>query len=371
MSGKVGIITLYEDNFGSILQAFSTYKYIESLGLECDILNINSYSNIFNKILKIPSILHKCLRYRDYFNDRRNIRVISQKERKLLSQNTKNRMNQFVNDVFRIKMVNIFELDHINNNYDFFLTGSDQVWNGYYDYRFLRFADKEKRIAFAPSFGGGVKDYYRKEIKRGIEGFDVLSIREESGIQIIKELTGRDAVRLADPTLLLSKEEWENFAKHGMKRSNYILLHFLNKPSSLAIATINSYLKEHNCFLYGICNKYADYDQFNKYEFLDIDPIDYVSLVKNADFVFTDSFHSTLFSLNLETAFLTFERQYLHGNPQSSRIIDLLNRVNMQEHFIRYNIQFELDENKQWDSELLFSDERKELKDYLKKALKI
>lgn len=367
---KIGIITLYEDNFGSILQAFSTYSYINSLGYTCDLLKVNCSGTYLNRVLKIPYILYKSVRYKNFFRDRIKKMIASQKERTLLSQNTKYKMAQFIDATFRIRTVDKKILKKLNDEYVFFIIGSDQVWNGYYDYRFLGFADKEKRIAFAPSFGSELKDYYKKDIKRGLEGFESLSVREESGAQIIRELTGKEAIRLPDPTILLTKKEWECFASKGIKKSNYIFVHFLNNPNLLALTAINSYLEEHDCIAYCVCNRYEEYNQFNRYEFIDITPYDYVSLINNANFVFTDSFHSVLFSLNLETQFLTFERQYFHGNTQSSRIIDLLHRVDMQNHFIFEEMQFNFDEKVLWSSDSLFYCERQKSKIFLEKALK-
>lgn len=82
-------------------------------------------------------------------------------------------------------------------------------------------------------------------------------MREESGARIIKELTGKEAIRLADPTVLKSKEEWQEFAKNGMKKEDYILIHFLNKPNEIALRYINEYLKKYKCTAYCICNEYC------------------------------------------------------------------------------------------------------------------
>ena len=366
---KIGIITLYKDNFGSILQAYSTCTYIDSIGNKCDILEIRQTNTLRSKISKLPAIFYRCLRYKSYFNDRKSIRINSTKERKLLSESTRLKMSKFVEDTFRVRFVNFKDLKKINKEYDFFITGSDQVWNGYYSYRFLCFADRKKRIALAPSFGSEVKKYYKRDIRRGLDGFDVLSTREESGVKIIKELTGKDAIRLADPTILLTKKEWENFSNQGIKKENYILLHFLNKPNSVAIDTINLYLEKNDCNVYCISNKYTEYESFRNYKFLDADPYDYVSLINGANYVFTDSFHSTLFSLNLETQFLTFERQYLHNNPQNGRIVDLLRRVNMQEHFVSNVALSNFEKEVQWSSQMLFGEEQLKLKKYIKKAL--
>lgn len=365
---KIGIITLYRDNFGSILQAYSTYNFFINMGYEVVLLQEIYSRSLIEKIKKISKIIWRCIRFPNYFIDRIKIRKTMKQEINLLSQTSRDKMNRFVNAVFKIEIVNQNDINLLNSRFDFFVTGSDQVWNGYDAFKYLTFADREKKIALAPSFGcSEIKDYFRKEVKCALEGFELISSREETGIELIKQLTGMDAFRLPDPTLLLTKREWEEFAIKGIRKENYILLHFLNKPTVLAIEIINEYLEKHDYVAYCICNRYDEYNKLRNYEFLDIDPYDYVSLINNACFVFTDSFHSTLFSLNLETQFFTFERQYFHGNPQRSRIIDLLNRVGMSERFmVKDTRQNELG---YWDSDKLFKEERENIKNYLERAL--
>lgn len=368
---KIAIVTLYKDNFGSILQAYATCSYLKSLKYDCDILQNDISQTYFRKIKKLPIILYRSIRYKKYFQERRTIKKTSKIEGSLLSENTKRMMDEFVNNEFRIKNVDNNNFKNLNNEYDFFITGSDQVWNGYDKFRYLVFADKGKRIALAPSFGtGDIKPYFKKNIKFALKGFNNLSVREESGAKLIRELIGKEAVRLSDPTVLLSKKEWELFAERGMKKSNYILIHFLNTPSETAIEVINDYLREHSCMAYCICNYYKEYNKLKKYEFIDINPYDYVSLISNANYVFTDSFHSSLFSLNLETKFVTFERQYLHGNSQSSRIKDLLQRVHMSNKFVNQRkINLDFDKEKIWNSDTLFLNERTKIYNYIKLAL--
>ena len=93
-------------------------------------------------------------------------------------------------------------------------------------------------------------------------------------------------------------------------------------------------------------------------------------MISNANYVFTDSFHSSLFSLNLETKFVTFERQYLHGNSQSSRLEDLLKRVHMSNKFVtERKINLDFNKEKIWDSDKLFFNERTKIYNYIKEAL--
>ena len=368
---KVGIVTLYKDNFGSILQAYSTYSFIKSLGYECNILQYQYLESPIDKLIKIPSVLYKCIRYKDYLKDRKDNKKNFAKEISLLDSSTKKKMDDFVKKNFKIQNCNSKNLRIINSKYDYFITGSDQIWNGYDDFRFLVFADKEKRIALAPSFGtDNIKDYYEKKVKKSLKGFDVISVREESGVRMIKDLTQKEAIRLPDPTILFTKKEWDSFAQKGKKKSKYILIHFLNKPNALAIKTINEYLKSNNCIAYCICNKYKEYEQLLQCQFISITPYDYVALINNAEYVFTDSFHSTLFSINLETQFFTFDRQYLHASSQRSRVIDLLQRVEMINRFILCWNSNIFSENLQlWSSDEVFEKDRKKIKKYIIKGL--
>lgn len=369
---KVGLITLYRDNFGSILQAYSTYSFVRSLNYECKIIHLRYSNSKIEKIKKIPSFLFMCVAYRDFFSDRIRKRKSYTKEVNLLANETKKKMNTFVDSVFEIDVCDSRDIKCLNRRYDFFITGSDQVWNGYNDFYFLTFADKGKRIAFAPSFGTNeLKAYSKNRIKKALNKFSILSVREESGARIIKELTGKDAIRLADPTVLKSKEEWREFAKNGMKKEDYILIHFLNKPNEIALRYINEYLKKYKCTAYCICNEYEEYNKLMYHKFIDINPYDYVSLINDANYVFTDSFHSTLFSLNLETQFFTFDRQHFNGQTQRSRITDLLDRANMKNRFILYKQETIVFSNTiEWSSDYLFEKERNELKKYILEGIK-
>ena len=98
------------------------------------------------------------------------MRETSKKEINLLSYNTKNEMDNFIQTVFEVQYVNSNELDLLNNSYDYFIVGSDQIWNGYDDFRYLTFADQNKRIALAPSFGSSnIKDYYKSDIAKALK----------------------------------------------------------------------------------------------------------------------------------------------------------------------------------------------------------
>ena len=108
--------------------------------------------------------------------------------------------------------------DDLSDQYDYFITGSDQVWNPNYLYGssiyFLAFAPKHKRIAFAPSFGvSEIKPEYVERYKEWLSGMHRLSVREDDGAKIIKRINRKRRPVLVDPTMLLTKEKWLSIAK--------------------------------------------------------------------------------------------------------------------------------------------------------------
>lgn len=125
--------------------------------------------------------------------------------------------------------------EDLKNQYDYFVTGSDQVWrcwNGKeeLDYFLLRFADDAQKLTILPSFGfDKVPPEYVQTFREGLKGFQYLSCREESGKVLIKELTGRDAVVLLDPTMLINVDEWLKILRRPINfvDGDYILIYML------------------------------------------------------------------------------------------------------------------------------------------------
>lgn len=144
--------------------------------------------------------------------------------------NFKKFSDKYINSVFDYEVK-----PDLNNRYDYFVAGSDQIWNPYLvknSTEFLQFADRNKRIAYAASFGVSEIPADKVEIvKKGLEGIDYISVREQAGAKIVKDLTGRDVPVLVDPTLLLTSEEWEKVMERPVwyRDEKYILVYFLSK----------------------------------------------------------------------------------------------------------------------------------------------
>jgi hypothetical protein len=254
--------------------------------------------------------------------------------------------------------------------YDYFITGSDQVWNPYYSLEhekyFLQFAPKEKRIAYAPSFGVSEIPEDKKEIyKQWLNEIPHLSIRENEGAKIIKELTGKDAPVLVDPTLLLTKQEWLEISKeHENKpKSKYLLTYFLGDIPTKRKKLIKNIAKKYNLKIVRL----ADLKDKKTYT---ADPSEFIDYINSAEIFLTDSFHGTVFSILMGTPFYIFQR--LGGKSMYSRINTLLEMThfkNREEKDINLNRNL-LDIDFSHVEDIL-NKERKKSVDFLKNALKL
>lgn len=253
-------------------------------------------------------------------------------------------------------------------SYDVFVTGSDQVWNPYYwqtsSVDFLQFAPQHKRIALAPSFGISKLPKQRAaDYRRWINSIPHLSVREDAGAKIIKELTGKEAKVLLDPTFALTKEQWLSYAKEPKIHpdKNYIFCYFLGNATNRYISYIESYAKDNNCEIVHICD-------IHDLQYYDIEPREFVWLLANASAVFTDSFHGVAFSINLQVPFVVFERVE-GGSSMSSRIASVLKKTELE------NRKFPLDKSLRVTdisfakAQTVVSSEREITKTYLKDAL--
>lgn len=370
--GKIGIVTYYNGNFGTILQCYASKTFLQQHGYEPYVLGFDfKKDSLLKKWVHIVKHLYKSLFYREFRSDNNRMKEALKKDSAILSEYTKEYMNVFVDKELKPSKYSWRQLKKLGRQQDFkfFIAGSDQIWNASRkidEFWFLKFAPKNKRVALSPSFGvENIPGYNVWDIKWGLKGFEDLSVREEAGAKIIKDLCGREATRLSDPTLLLTKKQWVSFAQNGyIPSKKYVFVHFLNQPSDKLFSSINGYAESNNLEVITIGYYYGLYE--GKVKCVDGSPVDYVSLINNAQLIFTDSFHTTLFSINLGKAFYTFARNYSHESKQSIRIIDLLNRHGLLNRFFENTFdKRNLDTVVSWTSDELLSQERYEIQSYL------
>ena len=225
MSGKIALaLGDYANNYGTVLQAFATYQTIKDLGFDAEAID-------FTNLKK--SIRNRKLRYfaGKIFDSSvmgEKFSIVFKKFHKLRNSSFKNGslrrdklFNQFREKIKRSRRFQSWEdLTSSCSEYSAVLVGSDQVWLPSQiagDFFTLNFVpDNVKKISYASSFG---VSYYEKAQEQKARHFlsriNYLSVREQSGQEIIKTLTGRDAELVCDPTLLLSADKWNNLANIG------------------------------------------------------------------------------------------------------------------------------------------------------------
>ena len=369
---RIGLMTCFLDNYGACLQAYALQQVILKSGNDVEIIKYIGEQGYepdhgWKKWIRNPLtrwIKGKIsLNYRFYC------------ERKPSFDSFRKRYLKFTPNSFH----SFKELQEKANLYDAFVCGSDQIWNpnlyhGNNSCYFLDFANKgQKRIAYAPSIGiSQIPKEYQENMKELLNRIDVLSCREKTGSNIITKLCGKECRTVLDPTLLLSKEEWEQLSKAPILKKPYIFCYVfaeqeyigdfikdVKKKTGLPVVTIPFSEREHNSDFQEI--KYAG-------------PEDFIGLIQNASLVITDSFHATAFSCNLNIPFYSLLRNKEgENNNMNSRILDLLRMLKLDHRLItnRENFPVRVSTNIDFSiSNKLLQEKRNQDKEFLFNALK-
>ena len=199
MNRKIGIATLYTGfNFGSSLQAHAVKTLVEELGYDVEIWKVKG-SIIKGRDIRLRKLFMMALKAIVVKGGFKQFKNYQKGYAKKASDESKEKFIQFANEFLPIRTLTYSKMRKLakTQEYKAFICGSDQIWSGtalYVDpVYYLQFAPKERRIALAPSFGKDtIPDYNRKKIKKYISQIPYKSVREISGVNIIKELTGAD-----------------------------------------------------------------------------------------------------------------------------------------------------------------------------------
>lgn len=339
---KVGITTVFTGyNYGSLLQAFALQEYISQMGYDSHIVWCDE-GMIKGRDVRLKKLFVMCIRmiWRPRLF-RKGFGTYAAAFNRNLDKATKQKFLQFTQENLRIRKYSIRRLRRLakTDEYQAFVCGSDQIWNATAMYvdplYYLRFAPRQKRVAYAPSFGKDeIPPYNKKVIKKYMSEIPQLSIRERQGQRIIKELIDRDVPVMIDPTLLFDREFWLKKVS-TQKKTPYLLLYFLDRPSDVIKQQIQNLINLLNVEVIVVPNKEAWHDSLPKVNFEPSGPFNFVELIANAELVCTDSFHGMVFAINLNVPFIIFQREYGKASDQSSRIESLLDIVGLKKRFVR------------------------------------
>lgn len=285
---KIGIITFhFVNNFGGLLQSYALWRVIsQQYDLECEVIDYRNWFIRFTDTIRLFPITTN-------MNELMN-GLLSMRQR--LGRVKK--FNKFVNQYLKLspRYYSHFQINRFPPNDEKFICGSDQIWNpfltaGVSSNYFLGFESKpENKIAYAPSFGTiGIPNYYKKKIKKYISSIKYLSVREKSGQELIKLMTGREAERLIDPTFLLPKEEWDNLGKSPEEKGPYILLYIMQRDEKVYdyARKIKSWLR---IKLIEI-SRYGYKSDFVDEVIIDVGPREFLGFFRDASYICTNSYH--------------------------------------------------------------------------------
>ena len=221
------------------------------------------------------------------------------------------------------------DFTRVADEYDYFVTGSDQVWNPYYadlEKLFITFAPPEKRIAYAASTScPEIPQDKLQAFIDGVNGMKEISVREQAGADLIQQLTGRRVQVVADPTMLVTAEDWRSIARKPswLKGDEQLLVtYFLGKrPDSV----IESIARENGLQIVNMLDERV-------FEHYAIAPEEWLWLIDHARFMYTDSFHGTVFSILFRTPFVVTERVDAGcASKMTSRIDTLLAKFDLSD----------------------------------------
>lgn len=374
MKDKVLLTTVFSGyNYGSSLQALAGKLVLQELGYDCKLVGMKSLVKGRDiRFKKLATILYRSLILRG----RRGANALNTYQdsyNKTLIGDSVSRFAQFTDKFLQPNYLSWRGLKKAAKDSAACFAGSDQIWNSSTMYvdpmYYLRFAPAYKRVALAPSFGRDfVAEYNVDKMSRWIGEFASLSVREDSGVKLIKDMTGREAMHLVDPTLMVDGETWKKDLGIEDKNENYILAYFLDKPSEFARRAIGELKESLGCEVIAIPYQFDDMSYCDKV--VPTGPVEFLDLINNAKCVLTDSFHGTAFSINLHTPFYVFARDYGSAHSQNSRVESILEKMNMQDRFEPNEVSQKYSQIDFKYSEEVLKNERMKARHYLKSALK-
>ena len=372
---KAAIMTLaLSDNYGAALQSYGLSKVLADLGVENNVYRYQNWARITYGMSALSRMKYEGFKV----------------AKRLLTGGQ--RLKRFT--AFRETYIPFTEKFYGNNDqlrqdpgdYDVYISGSDQIWNPklfIFDYSyFLDFVPEgKKKISYASSFGkSGFEEPYKEKCGNLLASYSHISVREKSGEAIVKDLCGKDAVTSVDPTLLLTKEDWMPLtekASQKAKNFNGILCYIMPGDSAVEAAIeklaqqlhektglpiMRLGIKEHKVFSY-------------KKDEVDIKagPAEFLAYFAGAQYVVTNSFHGTAFSVNFgKEAYIPINDTLPPEKALHERVKSLLSQVDGEVLMVptsKLALRKEAVDHKKIAANLNIL--RQESTDYLKRALEI
>lgn len=356
MNKKIGLaIVTYKDNYGSALQSYTTQEIVRQLGYQTEIFDINGVSG---KIMR-----NKVIFYLRRLFEQDEFSYVFEKAKSKFKKDNANQYaknmrirhevyKKFYNDYFEFgsKVSSWDELTSESEKYSSVLVGSDQLWRPsniagrYFTLEFV--PDNVNKIAYSTSFGVSVlPKYQHKQASEFLSRIEYLSVRENTGQKLVKDLTGRDIPVVCDPTMLFDAEQWMSIqSEEPIIKEDYILTYFMgHNPQHREFA--KELKKKTGYKIIGLLHGSVYIAEDENYVDLapyDIGPAEFINLIRNAKFMCTDSFHGTVFSILNSTSFFAFRRyEETSGFSTNDRMHTLLEWTGFTNRMLNGNEQID------------------------------
>lgn len=339
----IGLVTCYfHHNYGSMLQAYATEMIMQQMGLPYQTIACKAPITYMegNKLLYIA----KKLLIGDWKMRLGKMKI--EREKKKNSTFAKNwevrnkAFDDFANTFFHVSPYcnTRAELSKMAENYSAFLVGSDQLWrtdsveHGYYTLEWV--PDHIRKIAYSTSIGVKEVPWFQVEKnKQFMNRFDHIALREQSACDLVYNLTGRKVQVVLDPTLLFTGEQWMDIQqKEPLTDGKYIFCYLLgNNPEQREFIRQVKAKTGYKIVALQHLDEYIPSDKGFADEAPYVGPREFLNYIRNAEYVFTDSFHCSVFSILYKKNFFTFSR-FAEGAKQSTntRIDNLLHITGLE-----------------------------------------
>ena len=308
---KICIVTVYNSiNSGSFWQARALGILLEKLGHEVYYYKRNTGSA--SKLNQLKEVLKKIakLKFRQAITTAKDISNYNKASK-----------------IFKV----ISKDSEIYKNIDCFILGSDTIWNTdnkyfYENYKkyFGQIFENKKIISYAPSVANTSYEKLNRinNLSELINNIESISVRDNRTCEIIKKFTSKSVTLVCDPTMLLSKSDYKLMEQKPIEKNDYIFLYLFENLSIKNEDELKQFAKKNNLKIYSRKqnNKFAD-------KCVENSPSSFLNYMLNAKYVITDTFHGTIFSINLEKEFVVIDRN-------KNKVNEVVERLGMRDRLI-------------------------------------
>lgn len=337
---KIGIVTLFRGNYGSVLQAVAMNGFCRERGHDVTFLRIYSNSRIIrflrHKFNYLSVVYHRITddEYKGVYED---LRSNTERQEKVSTQ-LKDYINSEAYKIIKTGSISSFRMKHCSP-YDCYICGSDQVWSALiqpvWTYNFLKGISSDRKIAYAPSVGvNDMPEYYLRTIAPLVKDFKFLSVREQHVADAFEKRFGIKPLVAVDPTILVGRDYWINLLqKEYIKKEEqtYVFCYFLGEINDEQVDFLNRFAGDRKIIILPY-EKHAE--KLKNGNYVLANHLEFVNYIRYADYVFTDSFHATVFSILFHREFAVFHRSHVGVTKQTSRIESLLSLVHLDDRLV-------------------------------------